>query len=143
MTSASRAPQCGQRGSDRGLLRRGGWGVLLFFEATQHAKGVGVDGAWRSPAAQGVPQLPVNRDVRRRGFQLLLEPGAHLVGAHAQAVDVRPGWTEELQGFLPRAQKWSWLDSRPQPAAAVEEVVALLHQHLAQALAQDLDRAVH
>ena len=48
-------------------------------------------------------------------------------------------WTEELHCLLPRTEQRPALDARAQPAPAVQEVVTLLHQHLAQTVPQHLD----
>src|SRR6266849_3963894 len=110
MTSASLPLQCGQAGLDRGLLRRGGWRVLLLLEATQHAEGVLVDRSLCGPAAERIPQLPVDRHVRSLRLELLFEPPAHLSRTHAEpALPVKlgslPVWrTEELERLLPRLE---------------------------------------
>ena len=49
--------------------------------------------------------------------------------------------SEPLDRLQPRALQCGGVDPRAQPAAAVEEVVALLHEHLAQTVLQDFNRA--
>ena len=52
------------------------------------------------------------------------------------------GRPEPLDRFLPRVVQRAGVDARLEPAPAVEEVIALLHEHLAQPVLQHLDRAV-
>src|SRR6266542_4773984 len=103
MTSASRDLQCGQSWSARGcpsspprgegaparLAGRGGWGrgrrrVLLLLEATQHGECVLVDRPLRGPAAERVPQVPVDRHLGCFHLELLFEARAKLCRPHAQ-----------------------------------------------------------
>src|SRR5436190_4448176 len=156
MTSESFSRQWGHRGvslaasgrgAEAGSAFRGGRGVLLLLESPEHAKGVLVDRAARAPAADRIPGLPVDFDTRRPHLELFLQAGALLRRAHAelpvamQRLGLAVGRTKELDRLAPGALQRRLVDSRAQPAAAVEEVVALLHQHLAQAVLQDLYRA--
>src|SRR5207244_2380450 len=160
MTSESFSRQWGQRGislalSGRGSVRgaeagsafRCGRRVLLLLQSPEHAKGVLVDRTARGPAADRIPGPPVDVDSWRPCLELFLEARALLRRAHAelavatQRLGLAVGRTKELDCFAPGALQRLLVDSRTKPAAAVEEVVALLHQHLAQPVLQNLDRA--
>src|SRR5439155_1306065 len=99
------------------------------------------------PAADRIPGLPVDVDSWRPCLELFFEAPALLRRAHAelavatQRLGLAVGRTKELDCFAPGALQRLLVDSRAKPAAAVEEVVPLLHQHLAQPVLQNLDRA--
>src|SRR5579864_7237853 len=137
MTSASAALQWGQRGSERGWFR-GGRRVLLLLEASQHSERVGVDRAGFCPAPDWVPPAPIDFNFWCSGFELLFKACTQLGGTHAQLalpVQLRGfavGRAEPLDRLAPRTVERCFVDARAQPTPAVEEVVALLHQHLAQ-----------
>src|SRR6266487_6997346 len=147
MTSASRALQCGQAGSARGLFGRGGRRVLLLLEAPQHAERVRVDRTRLAPAANRIPAFPVDLYVRRLCLQLLFQARLQLRGPHGQlAFSVVAGSladrrAEPLDRFLPRSIQRFPVDAGAQPAAAVEEVVALFHEHLAKPVLQHFHRS--
>src|SRR6266550_2964457 len=135
------------RGAAAGSAFRGGRRVLFLLESPEHAKGVLVDRAARAPAADRIPGLPVDFDARRLHLELLLQACALLRRAHAELsvamkrLGLAVGWAKELDRLAPGPLQRRLVDSRAQPAPAVEEVVALLHQHLAEAVLQDLFRA--
>src|SRR5438477_7150652 len=137
MTSASLAWQCGQRGSDRGLFSGGGRRVLLLLQASQHAERVRVDGALAHTAPSRVPHLPIDGDLRRFRFQPALDAGEQVLRAHAepalsmQLCDITIRRAEPLDSFPPGSIPRTAVDARAQPAPPMEEVVTLLHQHLA------------
>src|SRR6202022_2440210 len=153
ITSASRSPQWGQRGEAPLPPSRGGpgsgvagflgLGKALLLEAAQHRKSAVVDGAGPSPSTDRVPVLPLDRRFRSPCLETLLQPGVELGRPHAQAaifvelcgLPVRRA--KPLDRFAPRAVQRLDIDARAQPAAAMEKVVALLHQHLAEPVSQD------
>src|SRR5207247_5108280 len=126
MTSATRALQCGQRGSgtsppggevvsDRdaglgawGCLFRGGRRIFLLLETTQHAERVRIDRAWAGAAADVVPALPIAGDGRRFHLEPLFEARTQLGRAQAQlAFAMQLGgltvrWPEPLDRLAPR-----------------------------------------
>src|SRR5712691_9013248 len=148
MTSASWAPQRVQRGSDRGsgFFRLSRWGKFLLLEPAEHGEGALVDGSLSAAVPDRIPMLPVDRHLGRPALEQLFQSLAELGRAHAEAPVLvqlsgfSVGRTEPLDGFAPRAVERVDIDARTQPAAAVEEVVALLHQHLAEPVLKDLDR---
>src|SRR5205807_3246330 len=148
ITSASRSPQWVQRGESRlppsgGGLGRGlsgflGLGKALLLEAAQHRKSAVVDSARTPSSPDRVPVLPLDRHFRSPCLETLLQPGMELGRAHAQPpVFIELGGltvrrAKPLDCFAPGAVQRLDIDARAQPAAAVEEVVALFHQHLAE-----------
>src|SRR5690242_7311216 len=104
-----------------------------------------VDRAGGAPPAHRVPALPVDHDLRCFHLELLLETGAKLgrpdaeLAVAMQLSGLAIGRPEPFDRLAPRPLEGAAVDSRAQPAPAVQEVVALLHQHLAQPVLQDLD----
>src|SRR5690349_25151719 len=100
MTTASLALQCGQVGSDRGLIRGGGRRVFPLLEPTEHGKRVLIDRPFSSSPADGVPDVPVNRHVGGGDLQALLHARSHLRRTHGkaalamEAIRLAVGWTE-------------------------------------------------
>src|ERR1700736_2102375 len=155
ITSASRSPQWVQRGEaplppSKGGLGSGlsgflGLGKALLLEAAQHRKSAVVDADGPFPSTDRVPVLPLDRHFRSSCLETLLQPGVELGRPHAQApvlVELRGltvGRAKPLDRFAPRAVQRLDIDARAEPAAAMEEVVALLHQHLAEPVSQDFD----
>src|SRR5437660_5115522 len=121
MTSASWLPQNGQRGAERGFSASGrgfrtGDSVTTFFQAAEHVEGVPVDGAGLAAAADRVPPLPVQAQLRLRTVELGRQPPPQLVAVGPEPLG------RLLPGLLDRRVGPDLL----QPAAPVEEVVALL-----------------
>src|SRR5712691_5395532 len=149
MTSASWAPQGVHRGSDRGsgFFRLSRWGKFFLLKTAKHGERALVDGSLSAAAPDRIPMLPLDRHLGRPALEELFEPLAELGRAHAQSGflvklgGLSIGRTKPFDGFAPRAVQRFGVDARSQPAAAVKEVIALIHQHLAEAVLQNFDRA--
>src|SRR5438477_634678 len=94
--------------------------------------------------ALGIPALPVDPELRRLNLEALRDPGHQVVGAQAEdALPVQLGQlairgAEPGDGLAPGLIERLRVDAAAQPAAAVQEVIALLHEHLAQTRLQHL-----
>src|SRR5207248_8922702 len=147
-------PQKGQRGAGRGsssgvAAPRSGRHEPLLFEPPEHVEGALVDAAALAfAAAARVPSLPVDSHFGRLHLKPLHQARHELGRAHAQDAarvqlgNLAGGWTEPGQRLPPGLIERLLLDPAAQPGTAVQEVVALLHQHLPQARLQHLDVAL-
>src|SRR5581483_11045900 len=138
--------QWGHAGSGRSVLSLRGGRKLLLLQTTQHPERLVVDRARRGAPPSLVPSVPSGLYLRCFHLEAFLEPREKLLRPHAQralAVQLR-GVTvrrpEPFDRLAPRLLERLRIDARSQPAPAVQEVVVLLAQHLAQAVLQDLDR---
>src|SRR6266851_5005798 len=126
MTSASRAPQCGHFGSERGsgFFRLGGKPLLL--EAAEHGEGALIDGTCATASSDRIPLSPVDLHLGGFGLEAFLQPCAQLLGTQAQAaVFMQLGGlairrAEPLDSFAPSKVQRLGADAGLEPAASVE-----------------------
>src|ERR1700687_1859034 len=119
-------------------------GKFVFFQPTQHSECVLVDRAWFASPPDGIPSFPVDLKFWCFGLELVFESGLKLFWSEAELAfamehrDLSMGRAKPFDGFAPGTVQGFGVDAGLEPAPPVQEVIALLHEHLPQAVPQHL-----